>query len=370
MQQVLDRLLLLLLLTGLAACSGDEHRIDPDICEAVADKVPVCGFTNPEDLALLPDERTLVVSEYGVYYDANPGSLALLDTETGLIERLATLDQPKLPLWADVGCPGPPGASLSPHGIHLSRRSSGELQLLVVNHGGAERIEFVELAMGPQGYRAHWRGCLMAPDNAYVNSVAATPEGGVVFTHMYPRDSFTIGTTAWAVIKSVFGSPSGHIWEWPGSGQEYRVVPGSADGFPNGILVDPSGRYLYMAASTGGRVVKIDRNSGERLGSVDIVHPDNLRWDAEGNILVVGMPVSLPVAIGCQEDARRNINCGGSFEINRINPRTMQAELIFSHTGVPMGAATVAQQVGDYLYIGSFAGNRLLQIPYQNSPGT
>ncbi len=353
-----------LLIMGLSGC-GEDQRIDPDICDAVGELRPACGFSNPEDLALLPDGHTLLVSEYGVYFSGNPGSLALFDTRTGAIDRLPVLDEATTPLWADHHCPGPPGTSLSPHGIHLSERSSGELQLLVVNHGGAERIEFVEIVPESSGYSARWRGCLVPPDNAFVNSVAATPEGGAVFSHMYPKDSPRIGTTALAVLKSFVGLPSGHVWEWPGPGQDYRVVEGSADGFPNGILVDPAGAYLYMAASTGGHVVKIDRQSGERVGSAAVAHPDNLRWDAEGNILVVGMPVGPLTAIRCQEDSMENINCGGAFEIHRLNPATMQAERVFFHPGgQPMGAATVAQQVGDKLYIGSFAGNRLLQVPY------
>ncbi len=356
-----------LLVAGLSACGDNDQQIDPEICEAIGNLQPVCGFKNPEDFALLPDGHSLLVSEYGVYFDGNPGALAVFDTESGKIERLPSLTEAQTPLWADHNCPGPPGEALSPHGIHLSRRPGGELQLLVVNHGGSERIEFVEILPTATGYAARWRGCLVPPDNTFINSVAATPEGGAVFSHMYPKDSPRIGTTALAVVKGLFGSPSGHVWEWPGPGQDYEIVEGSADGFPNGILVDPTGRYLYLAASTAGHVVKIDRESGERVGSAAIAHPDNLRWDAEGNILVAGMPVGPVTAIQCQEASRDNINCGGAFEVHRIDPDTMEAERVFSHVGgQPMGAATVAQQVGDSLYIGSFAGNRLLRVPYSD----
>ena len=43
--------------------------------------------------------------------------------------------------WGTPDCPGEPDKAFAPHGIHLSRRGDGRLQLLVVNHGGREAIE-------------------------------------------------------------------------------------------------------------------------------------------------------------------------------------------------------------------------------------
>ena len=49
----------------------------------------------------------------------------------------------------DVPCPGPPPPAFSPHGIHLSERSDGRLQLLAVQHGGRESVEFFAPAGAP-----------------------------------------------------------------------------------------------------------------------------------------------------------------------------------------------------------------------------
>jgi len=38
---------------------------------------------------------------------------------------------------------------------------------------------------------------------------------------------------------------------------------------------------------------------------------------------------------------------------------------VFEHEGAPMGAATVAQPLGEFLYLGSFTGDRILKVPYR-----
>ena len=57
--------------------------------------------------------------------------------------------------------------------------------------------------------------------------------------------------------------------------------------------------------------------------------------------------------------------CAVGFTIHRLDPRLMRLETVISHAGPPMGAATVAQQVGETLFLGSFSGDRLLAVPYR-----
>lgn len=358
---------LVLALPLFTAC-GDSQTIADDVCEPVGNMEPICGFTNPEDMALLPDGKTLVISEYGNYLLANPGHIALYDTQSGDTERLPVLQANDLPSWGSSECPGAPGDIFSPHGIDLSLRDDGRQQLLVVNHAESERVEFVELRPSSSGYSAYWRGCVVAPDDSYINSVAATPNGGFVVTHMFPKSSPRLSSTALAVALSALGRSSGYAMEWhrnDGAGA-FKVIEASRDGFPNGVLVDKAGKYIYMAASTGSRVIKIDRERGEKVAEVAVKHPDNLRWDAAGNILVGSMPLSSIEAVLCQEDSLKDVNCGGDFEIVRIDPDSLQTESVFRHAGgQPLGVVTVAQQVGDHLYLGSFAGNRMVKVPYQ-----
>ena len=48
--------------------------------------------------------------------------------------------------------------------------------------------------------------------------------------------------------------------------------------------------------------------------------------------------------------------CPWQYSVARIDPATMEGEILFTHEGPPMGFATVALPVGDRLYLGSAAG--------------
>ena len=116
-------------------------------CEPVGSATPICGFQNPEDLVALPDGEAILVSEFGAMEGNTPGGLALLvlDTEERReLFRGGDADGTK-PVWGDPACPGPPPPLFSPHGIHLSERADGTLQLLAVQRGGRESIEFFEV---------------------------------------------------------------------------------------------------------------------------------------------------------------------------------------------------------------------------------
>lgn len=54
--------------------------------------------------------------------------------------------------------------------------------------------------------------------------------------------------------------------------------------------------------------------------------------------------------------------CGLPFAIVAVDPRTLERRTVLEHGGAPMGAATVAQQVGEDLYLGSFAGDRIVRV--------
>lgn len=68
------------------------------------------------------------------------------------------------------------------HGIHLSRRADGHLQLLVVNHEGREAVEFLELVHSNNAWRALWRGCVENYLGSVLNDVVASPHGGFIAT--------------------------------------------------------------------------------------------------------------------------------------------------------------------------------------------
>src|SRR5690625_236370 len=146
----------------LAACqtAPDRGEIgEPKESEEVSPLRVITGLQAPEDLELLPNDRYLLLSQFGGL-EGGPGSLAVLDRHTEQ-HRLLYPSKALGPSeeargageWGDPDCPGEPGAALSPHGIHLLQRPDGRWQLLVVDRGGRESVEFFELLGSGEDYR-------------------------------------------------------------------------------------------------------------------------------------------------------------------------------------------------------------------------
>ena len=56
---------------------------------------------------------------------------------------------------------------------------------------------------------------------------------------------------------------------------------------------------------------------------------------------------------------------GDTVRIEECRPISKRKTwMVVELNGAPMGAATVAQQVGAMLYLGSYAGDRILRVPY------
>ena len=131
--------------TTLVNLLGPVKNID----DCVSDQLITiyCEFTNPEDIALLPDNEFLLLSEFGgikPYEEKDgQGSFALLRLKDN--KRI----NPKIIFsnntWGDPKCTRTPDDGFGPHGIDLVTRVDGSIQVGFVNHYPFESIEFFEL---------------------------------------------------------------------------------------------------------------------------------------------------------------------------------------------------------------------------------
>lgn len=340
----------------LCACSTP---LDPVVdCTPSEDARPVCGFQNPEDLALLPAGRSLVISQMGEMDGSAPGSLVFFDLESDAItpafagapaERVTATSG-----WGDPDCVSAPDGAFSPHGLTLSRRSDGAHQLLVVNHGGRESIEFFEVADAGPAPSLVWRGCAVAPEGSWLNDVAPLPDGGFVTTHMFSKGSGVL-----AMLKGMLGLSTGWVFEWhPGAG--FRKVPGSDGPMPNGIEASKDGDTLYLNLYLANEVRKLSRLTGETLASVEIASPDNVLWSPDGSLLVASHDAPFNEMAACGELERGA--CPFHFSIVQIDPETLVPRALYENSGPPMGAGTAGLRIGDELVIGSFRGDRILRV--------
>jgi hypothetical protein len=258
-------------------------------------------------------------------------------------------------LWGDPSCKTP-GESFQAHGIDLRQRNDGRWQLLVVNHGSRESVEFFELEFGDEDRpRAIWRGCVVMPDQGNINDVAALPDGGFLVTHMADKDS-----EMWQLFLSFFGVDSGYVYRWDAN-NGFSVVPGTQGKMPNGILLSPDGKSFFLNIYFGNEMRKYDLVSGELLGSVEVDKPDNLSWSPRGKILLASHHASLGDLLSSldQEGSEPSLL---PFSIVEIDPETLEKRVLIRHEGKPMGAGTVAIELNGFVYIGSYTGDRMIKM--------
>lgn len=352
------------LVCGIAAAAGAAGLEVITSCEPVGKARPVCGFRNPEDLALLPDGHTLIVSEYGSSDGTRSGQLASFDLRQGERRVLypgAGSASPD-PRWGDPSCPGPP-RGFSPHGIHVSEGPGGAVQLLVVQHADREAVEFFEVQPGAEGWSLVWRGCVPAPEDASLNDVVALPGPGFVVSKMYPRRGGA-ALLARGLAGGLGGRPTGAALEWlPGRG--FAAIPGTALALPNGVEVSPDGSTLYVSSSLGHGLRVIDRRRGAVLAQVDLPGLDNSTWAPDGRLLVASILGGGDAAL-CQD--LESGACPIEFQILAVEPESLAVEVLYRNRGAPMGAGTVGLQVGDELWIGSYASDRILRVDLSGAP--
>ncbi len=322
-------------------------------CEPVDGVVPICGLVGPEDLERTPDNRYIVISSMG-----SPGGLLVLDPQTDALTRIygegVGEDSPE-PGWGDPACTAAPDWVLS-HGIDVRVRADGRWQVLVVNHQQRESVEFFELLPGDPAPTAVWRGCVSGPDNANFNDTVALADGGFLVTHMADQ-----GLLPWQLLRAVLGFDTGFLYRWsPETG--FAQVPNTQARFPNGVSLAPDGQSFYLNDYFGNTVRRHNLETGELLAQAEVMQTDNGAWTEGGKLLVASHPVSvldLVVSLGHGFETPSLL----PFDIVELDPETLASRLLISREGPPMGAGTVALQHGDFLYIGSYLGDRLIKVP-------
>jgi hypothetical protein len=360
----LHALLLAILVCSMptSGCIGPGSTLRPESqCIQEGRARPICLFQNPEDLAPLPKGDALIASEYAAPDGSRPGrlSLFLLETEEHRVLYTGGDAGDEKPAWGADDCPGPPPLNFSPHGIHVSERADGALQLLVVQHAGRESVEFFEVRGAGIDRSLAWRGCAVAPARAWLNAVAAVPGGGFVTTSMMERLETDADQSA-ALHAPI---SSGYVATWSAT-EGFGRLPGSEGARPNGIEVSHDGRYVFLNSSGEDQVQRILRATGEVEATAEIIGLDNARWASDGRLIVASIETENDEIFStCMElMSHGQGTCPIPFRIIAIDPVTMAAELLYQSDGSPMGGGTVGVVLDDELFVGSFSGDRILRI--------
>jgi len=334
------------------ACGGSSTS-----CPATDEVGLFCDFKAPEDLEVLPGGTRMLVSEYGGLAGKRPGTIKLLDLDSATTEVLyPTPDGAEASpeaLWGDPTCRDPIGSVFAPHGIHLGKGPGGEDRLLVVNHAKRESIEMFELTGAATETPAlHWRGCVVAPDDIWLNDVAGLPGGGFIASHMMKR-----GTSVDDLLHRGEGdAPLGYAIEWsPGGG--WQKIDGTEGVVTNGVQTSADGAVAYVNFTLSDKVIAIDRATGKQLWEATVTHPDNSSWAPDGRLLVASIWADLEPIVECVESDAPF--CPLEYSVVAIDPESGATSILAQGGGPPFGMATVAVQIGPKLYLGSAAGERV-----------
>lgn len=345
-------------LSSVTAQQPQSQSVVPNLmgCGLHGDIEVFCGTRQPEDLERSPDGKFLIATQYlnEGRGGSTGGGMALFDLSKKTFGRMSETIQADRS-WGDPTCPGPIGSALVSHGSSLAKRADGKWALYVVNHGGRQSIEMFELQPTAGTWAMVWRGCEVAEHD--YNDVAILPDGGFVGT--YPT-----GLSAGGRGGTPSGGATGYVARWT-PGKSEAEVPGTRMRLPNGVVVSPDGRYMYVN-EFGARVVrKYDLKDGSERGSagVDFL-PDNLTWTEQGMLLVAGVKGARG---DCPQGSGRS--CIDGFGVAEIDPVKMQARPIFdsASTDPLISGVSVALKVGDSIYLGAFRGDRVVRIPYQRA---
>ena len=318
----------------------------PADCRPAGDVQFVCGQQAPEDLVALPGAQWIVASAYG-----GSGGLYLVRTSDKASTRVYPADGAKERLDAKTygACPGAPDAAtkgkFQTHGLYLQAGPNSVHRLFVVLHGGRESVEVFEVDARPASPVLTWIGCAVAPEPIGLNSVRGLPDGGFIATNFLAR-----GISADGRAKMMAGETNGELWEWH-TASGWQKVPGSEAAGANGLEISEDGRWFYVAAWGSQSFFRLSR--GQTPVQRDEVplgfRVDNIRWSRNGTLLATG---------------QGGAGSSQTTDIVAIDPKTLAVKPVLKRPGLPtFTAGTVAVEVGNQLWVGSYRGDRIAIYP-------
>jgi DNA-binding beta-propeller fold protein YncE len=305
-------------------------------CAMVTDVTLACGQDGPEDLYAMPDAKWVVASAM-----AGGGGINRIRVSDRTSTRLYPAPGAKTAYDSKAypGCPGPPGAQgaqFLSHGLWLDPKGGSTPRLYVVGHGARESIEVFTVDTKAATPVLTWIGCAVAPDPIGLNSVVGLPDGGFIASNFSPRGDATSNQ------KMQAGQNNGELWEWHAS-SGWKKVPRSEASGANGLDLSDDGKWIYMAGWGSQSFIRLSRGKApvERMEIPLGFRVDNLHRAKDGSLLAAGQGQ-------------------GTSDIVKIDPKTLKVTKVLQRRDdASFRGGTVAIEVGDRLWVGSYMGDRI-----------
>ncbi|MEQ8838667.1 MAG: hypothetical protein RID07_17815, partial [Lacipirellulaceae bacterium] len=125
----------------------------------------------------------------------------------------------------------------------------------------------------------------------------------------------------------------------------------------------PDAQTFFVNMQGVNKLQKFAFAGGDALAVVDMNgHPDNLRWNLDHTkILSATTRESISVVIKCM-----NITsgaCPARAALVEIDAESLIAKDLFENRGPPLGAYTVGIELHDSYLVGTYASDRVMQVP-------
>ncbi|WJR78870.1 hypothetical protein [Bradyrhizobium sp. NP1] len=300
---------------------------------------------NPEDLVALPRTSWIIVS--GMRSGQRPGRLFVVDGERQ--------DEASELRWEAAAEAGRVSRDVfDPHGIAARRLAPGRFELLVVDHGGGEAIARLVIEMRDDGPVIASGDRIVQPPRTSANAVAYLPDAGFVMTSMFdPTDSAFVEKFAQA-------EKTGQVWRWSTSTGWSRFGALQLSG-ANGIAASADGASVIVCEWAARRVWRLGADGAPVASAETDFLPDNLRWTADGHLLLAGQRARPEALFGC---VARGERCPLAFKVARLDPDSLDITPLIEtdeHAAAEsgFGGATGALEVGEAIWVGSFTGTRI-----------
>jgi len=350
---------LVTLLFLLAGCVGTVNSQDD--CMDADGYSFICGPINAEDLVRVPDTDWAIASGM-----AQGTALFLLETRRRSSNALypGRLPRAQQDMSLYGACPGSPDPNdFTAHGVNIQPGTEGHSTLYVVGHGGREAIEVFDVDASRGSPVLTWIGCVLMPEHLDANSVASFSDGSIVATVLiHPDKTF---------FQAVTGEPTGGVYRWSPGDDGFTLMAGTELPSNNGIEVSADEQTIFVASSGLHTIVALSNtNPSRQLGmTVDLgITPDNVHMGRDGRLITAGMVNEDPVCGSIIDPETFSLEtiatCPRPFKAFAIDPDTMAVEEISSGPATESWSnATMALEVGDDVWLGTFSGNRIAIRP-------
>ncbi|MGD2168078.1 MAG: hypothetical protein PVF63_08225 [Gammaproteobacteria bacterium] len=321
----------------------------------------ICGPENAEDLVAVPGTRWVIASAM------RPGTgLYLIDSRSKdwsvVYPGDVALARQDMSTYGN--CPGSPDPNtLITHGLNLRPGRNGHSTLYAVSHGAREAIEVFDVDADGNRPTLTWIGCVEMPHGLEANSVASFEDGTLVATVLlHPGTYFE---------ESFVGTPTGAVYLWSPDNPRFTKMRGTELPTNNGIEVSSDQREIFVASSGLSTIVAFSReNPSRQLRTTERLPftPDNVHMAPDGRLITAGMLNDVPECggdpISGDLDLAELGACPRGFMAVAIDPATMQvAEFAEGVRNPAFSNATMALQVGDEVWVGTFSGDRIGYVP-------